>query len=327
MKLKFKGYILGGIATCLLSLSLMGCGSEAVSKEIVAFQNDGEISVVTTIFPIYDWAKNIADGVEGVSITLLNDTGADPHSFQSSARDIMDIASSDLFIYVGGQSDTWAEDAVNSSKGINALRLMDELGDRARYLELSEALKSPHAHAHLDEPDEHVWLSLRNAQIFCDKIAQRLIAIDKENEESYLSNLESYKKSLAQLDEEYARMLEEKEARELIFGDRFPFLYFVSDYGLDYYAAFLGCNAESEASFDVVSFLSQKINELKPKAIFTIEKSDQKIARAIIENSKEKETEIKSLNSIQAVSKEEIQNGASYIEFMASNLELLREWL
>lgn len=318
------------ISVCLaafLTFSLSACGKgEETSAQPNNNQEETNLKIVTTTFPAFDFARNLAEGVSGAEVVLLNDTGADLHSYQATTDDVMEILSSDVFVYVGGQSDKWAKEALDTAKDEDkaVINLLESLGDRAKFLEENKEMEKNHSHSHNEFPDEHVWVSLKNAEIFCRDITDALISKDEKNKSLYEENLKSYLAELDTLDKEYEEVISNSEKSAVIFGDRFPFLYLTSDYGLSYYAAFLGCSAESEASFDVVTYLANKVDELSLNAILTIEKSDQKIAETIKQNTQSKSAEILTLNSMQSVSKKEINDGASYIGIMKDNLETLK---
>ena len=177
------------------------------------------------------------------------------------------------------------------------------------------------------EYDEHVWLSLRNAELECQEIEKQLSALDPENQQIYEENLNSYLAKLQELDGKYQDVVNNSTMHTLLFADRFPFRYMVDDYGLDYYAAFVGCSAETEASFETITFLAGKIDELGLHTVLTIEKSDQKIARTVIENTKNKDQQILALDSMQSTTSEDVKNGTTYLSTMDSNLEILKQAL
>ncbi|SDI11155.1 zinc transport system substrate-binding protein [Pseudobutyrivibrio sp. 49] len=177
------------------------------------------------------------------------------------------------------------------------------------------------------EIDEHVWLSLKNAQTLVKVIAEKLSEIDAPNSQTYSSNADSYIAKLADLDEKYTAAVADASKDTLLFGDRFPFRYLVDDYGLNYYAAFVGCSAETEASFETVAFLSKKVDELDLNTVLTIEKSDGKIANTIIQNTANKDAIVLAMDSMQATTSQDVAGGASYISIMESNLEVLKEAL
>lgn len=295
--------------------------------------SDKKLKIVTTIFPEYDWTRNILGEREtDVDLTMLLDNGTDLHSFQPAVKDIMKVSSCDLLIYVGGESDQWIEDALKSAKNKNmkTINLMEVLGDAVKEEETVEGMQeSGHGHEDEDEEeyDEHVWTSMRNAAVICDAIAETLEDMDSENKEIYQANAESYKEQLSTLDQEYQDAVDSAAQDTLVFADRFPFRYLVDDYGLKYYAAFSGCSAESEASFKTVTFLAGKIDELGTKSVLTIEKSDDRIAQTVIENTKAKDQKILQLNSMQSITSDEIKDGTTYLSVMEDNLNVLKEAL
>ena len=257
---------------------------------------------------------------------MLLDNGTDLHSFQPAVKDIMKVSSCDLLIYVGGESDQWIEDALESAqnKGMKTINLMEVLGDTIKEEETVEGMQeSGHGH----EYDEHVWTSLRNASVICDIIAETLEEMDPENKDVYASNAAAYQKKLSDLDTEYQNTVDSAKQNTLLFADRFAFRYLVDDYGLNYYAAFSGCSAESEASFKTVTFLAEKLDELGLKTVLTIEKSDDRIAQTVIENTETKDQKILELNSMQSITSDEITDGVTYLSVMEDNLDVLKEAL
>ena len=326
-----KKYISLFLAAILMAGSLTACSSGEKTTD----QDSSTIQIVTTIFPEYDWVQNIlGDNPANAEVTLLLDDGVDLHSYQPTAEDILKISTCDLFLYVGGESDEYVEDALQeaANKDMVVINLLDVLGDKAKEEELVEGMEmevDEEDDSEEDEPefDEHVWLSLRNASLFCDSIADALASIDTENANVYRSNAESYKEKLQFLDEEYQNTVSAASVKTLLFGDRFPFRYLVDDYGLDYYAAFTGCSAETEASFETIAFLAQKVDELALENVMTIEGTDHKIAETIIQNTTAKNQTILSLNSLQSATSNDVQNGTSYLSIMENNLSMLKEAL
>ena len=543
--------ILAGMVSAMLAFGcLTGCGStqavdsegsmekatqaeektvnkeeEQTSEEAVDSSSAGDstgdksMKIVTTIFPEYDWVKTIlGEKADNAELTLLLDNGVDLHSYSPTVQDIAKIKECDMFIYVGGESDEWVEDVIETSGNSDmvVINLLDVLGDSVKDEEVVEGMEHEHEHEHehskevstfedsevkdralsdwegdwqsayplvldgsLDEAwehkaeegdktadeykdyytagyktdytaisihddiitftddkgnvtksaykyngyyiqnwstgtkaamyrfeaedkeagapiyiefndhiiepadaehfhirmsnesydaivdpegnwptffdaslspegvceevmghgkheddeeeeeekDEHVWLSLKNASVLCDDIANELGNIDTANKDLYKSNAEAYKAELANLDSEYKAAVDSASVKTLLFGDRFPFRYLVDDYGLEYYAAFAGCSAESEASFETIVFLSEKTDELGLPAIMTIEGSDQKIAETVKENTSSKDQKILILNSLQSTTSADIENGTTYLSVMTENLEVLKEAL
>ena len=177
------------------------------------------------------------------------------------------------------------------------------------------------------EYDEHVWLSVKNAEVLSKAIADALEKADPDHKDIYQENASAYSEKLKDLDAKYQEVVDGASQKTLLFGDRFPFRYLVDDYGLSYYAAFVGCSAESEASFDTISFLANKVDELGLKDIMAIENSNQKIAKTIIENTKEKNQKILTLDTMQSTTSDDVKNGTTYLSVMEKNLEVLKEAL
>ena len=251
--------------------------------------NDGKMNIVTTIFPEYDWVMNIlGEKKNDANVTLLLDSGIDLHSYQPTPKDIVTISKSDLFIYVGGESDEWVDDALKQAvnKDMKVINLMETLGDAIKEEEVIEGMEEEeHDHDHEEEEeieyDEHVWLSLKNAEVIVKEIGKSLSAIDNKNADYYNGNVTSYVNSLKDLDKRYAEAVKAGTKDTLLFADRFPFRYLVDDYNLKYYAAFVGCSAETEASFETIKFLANKVDELGLSVIFKIESSDGSIANTV----------------------------------------------
>ena len=298
--------------------------------------------VVTTIFPEYDWTREIAGNSKNVELTLLIGNGVDLHSYQPSIQDIAKISTADIFIYVGGESDVWVEDALKNAKNkdMTVINLMEILGDKVKEEEVVEGMQAEeeddedeHEHHHHDadhdetEYDEHVWLSLRNAKVLCSEICTALCKKDAANAASYKANLATYTARLDALDAKYTAAVKAGSRNTILFGDRFPFRYLVDDYGIKYYAACVGCSAETEASFQTIIFLSGKLDELSLPVVFKIESGDGKIARTIVENSKAKNAKILTLDSMQSVTSKQAKAGTTYIKIMEENLKVLTEAL
>ena len=319
------------LLTVLLAGLVAGCS--------VGRKDDGKIRIVTTIFPEYDWVKNILGEKDvNVDLTMLIDNGVDLHSYQPSTDDIVKISKCDIFIYVGGESDKWVDDALKQSKNkdMTVIDLLDVLGDKVKNEEHKEGMEehedeeSEHDHEHEEEEeekDEHVWLSLKNAVTICNAICDKICEKDEANKDTYKANTKSYVQALEKLDKQYKETIDGAKTKTLVFGDRFPFRYLVDDYGLDYFAAFAGCSAESEASFDTVIFLAKKVDELGLKSIFQIEGSKGDIAKTVKDNTKDKDQEIYTLNSLQSITKKDIDNDVTYLGEMEKNLNVLRDAL
>lgn len=333
-------------ATALLVAAGMftGCGA----SEKPTAQGD-KLKIVTTIFPEYDWTREIlGDQSERAEVTMLLDNGVDLHSYQPTADDLIKIAECDLFIYVGGESDGWVESALASTSNPDraVINLIDTLGDRVKLEEVVEGMQETehdheedeeHAHdadeEHTDadeqeaETDEHVWLSLRNAQAVCRKIAEKLGELDPEHEQAYTDNALAYIDKLVALDAKYQAAVDAANKKTLVFGDRFPFRYLTEDYGLNYYAAFVGCSAETEASFETIRFLAEKTDALGLSHVLTIENPNHKIAETVVANTSGKNQQVLSMDSMQSVTSKDVAAGATYLSIMEHNLEVLTQAL
>lgn len=323
------------LVVVMMTVALAGCGQSDVSK-------DDRLSIVATIFPEYDWVMNIlGDKAGDADVTMLLDNGVDLHSYQPTADDIIKISTCDVFIYVGGESDEWVEDALKeaTNKDMIVINLLDSLGDAVKEEEVVEGMEEEdhdqeeghedeeHDHEEGPEYDEHVWLSLKNAEILVNAIKDALGKADADNAEGYASNAAAYIEKLNALDVEYQTAVDAANKKTILFGDRFPFRYLTDDYGLSYYAAFVGCSAETEASFETVAFLAGKVDELGLSSVLTLEGTDHKIAETVVSTTSAKSARILSMDSMQSTTSADVKNGASYLSIMEQNLEVLKEAL
>ena len=356
--MKFKRWMAMATAAVLAIGTLAGCAqgekkadtTAASSAESSAEASGKKLKIVATIFPEYDWVRQIlGDEAKNAELTLLLDNGVDLHSYQPTADDIAKISECDLFIYVGGESDGWVKDALKEGKNPDrkVINLLEALGNNTKEEEVVEGMQAEEeehestaagesaaagesSEAEEEEGpeyDEHVWLSLRNARELCETIAEDLKSLDSAHASVYDANLKKYEGELDALDQQYQQTINAAGNKTLLFGDRFPFRYLVDDYGLKYYAAFVGCSAETEASFETVSFLAKKMDELGLKHVMTIEGPDKKIAATVIENTKDKNQDVLALNSMQSVTSKDIEAGETYLGVMQQNLEVLKKAL
>lgn len=320
-----KKFVLLTITVCMLLSVLCGCSSN--------YSDNGKLEIVTTIFPEYDWVSSIlGEKAANAELKLLTENGVDMHSYQPSTDDVLAISKCDVFVYVGGESDTWTKDALKNSvnKDMKVINLMEILGQAVKEEELKEGMteeSSEENNSDEKETDEHVWMSLKNAEIICKELCKALSEADSENKAVYEKNTEKYIEQLTALDKKYEDTVKSAKHNTLVFADRFPFRYLTDDYSLDYFAAFPGCSAETEASFKTISFLSGKVDELKLGSVMTIDGSDQKIAQTVRDNTKAKNQKILSLDSMQSVNKDDISQGTKYISVMEKNLDVLKEAL
>ena len=327
------------LALMLLAGVLAGCGKPRDTGKA------GKLKVVTTIFPAYDWVRAIlGDKAENAEITMLLDNGVDLHSYQPTADDIVKISDCDLFIYVGGESDEWVEDALRNAanRNMKVINLLEVLGDSVKTEEIVEGMQEEEhehedveehehedaeEHEHEEEADEHVWLSLKNAKMLVRVISKALQELDPDSKDIYAANADAYVKKLSALDAEYQAAVDAASNKTILFGDRFPFRYLVDDYGLRYYAAFVGCSTETEAGFETISFLAKRVDEWKLPCVLTIEGAQHKIAETIVRNTTAKNQRVLTMDSMQSTTSKDVKNGTTYLSVMEKNLSVLKEVL
>lgn len=313
-----KKFIAILISICLV-FSLAACSGEN--------KKTGRIHIISTVFPSFDFARQISKDVDGVEVSMLIPPGTEPHAFEPGVQDMAQIKECDLFIYLGGESDKWVEELldtfddgeINTIKMINCVELLEE--------ETVEGMQTEHAQGHKEitvhgENDEHVWTSPVNAISICEKIEEQLSAIDSENAEKYASNFNNYKIELSLLNAEFSKL--SKSEKPIIVADRFPFRYLAQEYSIDYFAAFPGCSTESDPSAATMAFLETKIRQTGAKAVFYTEFSSQKVADTLCDS-----TGIKKLllHSCHNVNKSDFENGVTYVSLMKQNIKNLSEAL
>ena len=327
------------LALFMLVGALAGCGKQNDTN-----QTD-KLSIVTTIFPEYDWVREIlGEKADNAELTMLLDNGVDLHSYQPTADDIVKISDCDLFIYVGGESDEWVEDALrNAANGnMKVINLLEVLGDSVKTEEIVEGMQEEEhehedaeehehedaeEHEHEEEADEHVWLSLKNAKMLVRVISKALQELDPDSKDIYAANADAYVKKLSALDAEYQTAVDAASNKTILFGDRFPFRYLVDDYGLRYYAAFVGCSTETEAGFETISFLAKRVDEWKLPCVLTIEGAQHKIAETVVRNTTAKNQRVLTMDSMQSTTSKDVKNGTTYLSVMEKNLSVLKEAL
>ncbi len=338
-------------ATCISLFALPGCGAKAEKPRV---------KIVATTFPIYDWTLEVlGERLAETDLVLLQQSGVDLHSYSPSAADLRQVATCDLFVFVGGESDEWTERAL-AQKGNprrRVLNLVKTLGSAAKEEKIVEGMEHEHHHHDADghddhdkeahghdkkhdhdedkdhdhdehdhdehEIDEHVWLSLRNAATLVKSIAAELAALDPENAKTYRANADAYCAKLAALDGEYAKAVSGAKRKTILVADRFPFRYLADDYGLEYFAAFAGCSAESEASFKTIAFLAKKVDALALPVIVTMEGANHKIAETVRRTTQAKDQRILTLDSLQSTGGEAAKT-TRYLDVMTRNLETLK---
>lgn len=350
-----KKFFLMLLAAAVAVFPLYGCGNDAVSSASnslsessasAASEQSARLKIVATIFPPYDFAREITG--DNADITMLLPPGAESHTYEPAPQDIITIQDSDLFIYVGGESDVWIDDILDSmgDKAPQTLKLMDCVDIVEE--KAVEGMESEHDHnhnhdaddhAHEDEEahdhddhtdgeeieyDEHVWTSPANAIKIVRSMTEKISALDTANAETYASNAEAYSQKITALDEQFAEVVKTAKRKTIVVGDRFPLRYFADEFGLDYYAAFPGCSSETEASAATVAFLTDKVKAENIPVVLYLEFSNHKIADSIAEGSGAKTLMFHSCHN---VSKEEMQSGASYLSLMQQNIETLKQAL
>ena len=305
--------------------------------------------IVTTGFPHYDWMRVVLGGRNSAfHLVLPGDSGADLHSFQPSAGDFIEILTADLLVYNGGVSDVWLTKPVaeRDAAGLLSVNLMQALGEGVKCEETVEGMQvsghEDHDHDADDDHDqdsaallagtcsaldEHIWLSLRNAQALVPVLAEAVAALDPAYADTYRTNAQAYLVDLKELDAAYQAAADAATVDTLLLADRFPFLYMMYDYNIAYYAAFNGCSTESEASFETVAFLAQKTKELGLANVLIIEGANEKLARTVIDAAGGPNAEILRLNAMQAVSLAQREEGATYLGLMRDNLTVLKQAL
>lgn len=322
-------------AAVALAVSLCACTPRAGT-------DSGRLRVVCTLFPYYDFVRQI--GGEDVDVTLLVPAGRETHSFEPTPLDVITISEAEVFVYNGGESEAWVEDIL-SAAGENIpyrLAMMDCVETRAE--EFAEGMQGGHDHGDHDEHDEHdehdghlhdgheeeleydehIWTSPVNAMALCRALCDTLCQADPDNADGYRARLEAYLVQLQTLDGTFREIVEDGTRRLVVFGDRFPLLYFCREYGLDYRAAFHGCSGDTEPSLATLKYLIDKVNQEDIPVVYTIELSSQKVANAIAETTGAR---VLTFHSCQTLTRQEFDGGETYLSLMWKNVDVLKEGL
>lgn len=344
--------ILSAFFACCTAVGVLtACGSPAPQTQaqgaaVSSLAADGKVQIVTTIFPLYDWTRQILgeEVKQNADLQFLLGDGVDFHNYQATAKDILTVSQADLLVYVGGTSDAWIEQACEQNPNPNRveINLMELLAGRLKTEELVEGMEHSHEdedeHEHTSEEeaalhdehdsdavyDEHVWLSVKNAEIVCDALQKALSDLMPQHSQQIEENAAAYQAELSALDKQFRQAADSASTKTLMFADRFPFRYLTDDYGLSYYAAFTGCSTDTQASFETISFLSEKVSELSLQTILTIDDSNGKIAQTVAQNSRGTAPEILSMNSMQSITRAQAEEGVTYVSVMQDNLTVLR---
>ena len=315
------------LVLCLLlsAFSLFSCAEK---------KDDGKLHIVCTLFPQYDWLRNIVSGSQSIELDLIIANGSDPHSYQPTAADIMTISNCNILIYVGGDSDEWVKKAIERSKNDNIQTIVLTELEGVNVYGISASSHSHEGHSHGDGHDghshsaldEHIYLSLRNAMASVREITEILCEKDPASKELYKENSDIYLEKLLALSSELALAVGNvpEEERFVLFADRFPFVYLLSDYGVHYAAAFEGCTTDVDADFDTVLRLIHEADEHNVKYIAVTESSDKALAETVISSTKTKNQKILTFNSMQAISLQKINGGATYLSIMEENAKALK---
>ena len=300
--------------------------------------DNGKTKIVCTVFPQYDWIKNVLGDTDGIELSLIIRNGADPHSYQPTAADIMSIAGCDMIVTLGGDSEKWVDEALERAQGSDIKKI--ELAEIAG-MALHEISSSSHTHDHGEHSheeheghghgafDEHLWLSVKNAITATEALTDEICKLDKVNSDAYRQNAESYIAKLRSLDEKYAEAVASvpEESRFVLFADRFPFVYLLFDYGIEYQAAFDGCTTDVDADFDTVITLINEADTHGVSYIAVTESSDGSLAQTVASSTKKNNVQIITLNSLQRINEKDIKNGVCYLDAMADNLSALKRAL
>lgn len=309
------------------AIAVTGCSSSK-NKATDSKADEKKLKVVTTIFAPYDFARQI--GKEHADVTLLLKPGAESHSFEPTPQDIISIQNCDVFIYVGGENDSWVDKVLSSidNKDMKIIKLLDCVDVVEE--ELKEGMQEEeheHEHDHEEEEkefDEHVWTAPKNVITIATKMQQVFAETDLEHAKDYEANLAFYKEQIDKLDKAFWDVVNNAKRKTLVFGDRFPLRYFVDQYKLDYFAAFPGCSTETDVSAATIAFLTDKVKEEKIPVIFKIELSNDTIAKSIADATGAK---VMTFYSCHNISKDDYEKGLTYTDFMWRNVDALKEAL
>ena len=294
-------------------------------------KDDGRINIVCTLFPQYDWVKNIVGDSKNITVSLLIQNGTDPHSYQPTASDIMTLSSCDMVVLIGSDSDVWVQEALERAKNESTVKVALS---QIEGMTLHDVSASSHEHGHEQHEhehstfDEHIWLSISNAITATEYLTQEICALDSENAQKYQENSTSYQKKLHELDNKYQSAVNSTDisSRFILFADRFPFVYLLEDYKIEYAAAFEGCTTDVDADFNTVLELIKEAEEHRVRYVTVTEASNQELAYTVATSAKAK-LEILVMNSLQSVNQKQLDEGISYLSVMENNLSVLSKAL
>ena len=305
------------ISLLILSLILMtGCATQTKKKSF---------NIVVTNFPCYDFVRAITKNDPDISIKMLIKPGMDSHSYEPTPQDMVAIKESDLFFYVGGESDEWVDSLLADMNPNRIVKMLDLVSD----LQLEEHVEGMQEEKHEEheeheEYDEHVWTSPKNAMVIVEGLNKRMCALDENHASKFNKNTENYIEQIASVDYSFEQVVKNAKRKDIVVGDRFPLLYFAKEYDLTYSAAFPGCSEQTEPSASTISYLIDKVKRDHNPVIFKIELSNGQIARTI---SEETGTKVLTIQSMHNVSAEDFNNGETYVSIMRKNVKAVKEAL
>lgn len=312
MKLKRK--LLAVITAAATVLSLCACSSESGYSN----SDSGKLKIISTVFPPYDLARQIAG--DNAEISILLPPGSEIHNYEPSAKDMIAIRNCDIFLYIGGENEQWAEKLINSNdtENVTAVKLIDYVPTLS---EDEDEHDHDHDHEHEHETDEHIWTSPKNAQLMLSAVYDAICKVDPSDKQTYTKNKDAYAKQLSDLDDAYRSAVDNAKNKTIVLADKFPFRYLAHEYGLEFSAAFAACSDESEPGVSTMIKLTKTIKENNIPAVYYLEFSSTKIADTLCDEAGATKL---MLHSCHNVSKQDIENNVSYVDLMKQNLENLK---
>lgn len=314
MKLKRK--LLAVITAAATVFSLCACSSESGYSS----SDSGKLKIISTVFPPYDLARQIAG--DNAEISILLPPGSEIHNYEPSAKDMIAIRNCDIFLYIGGENEQWAEKLINSNdtKNVTAVKLIDYVPVLSED-EDEHGHDHDHDHEHEHETDEHIWTSPKNAQLMLSAVYDAICKVDPSDKQTYTENKDAYAKQLSDLDNAYRSAVDNAKNKTIVLADKFPFRYLAHEYGLEFSAAFAACSDESEPGVSTMIKLTKTIKENNIPAVYYLEFSSTKIADTLCDETGATKL---MLHSCHNVSKQDIENNVSYVDLMKQNLENLK---
>lgn len=314
--MKLKRTLLAVITAAATVLSLCACSSESGYSNSYS----GKLKIISTVFPPYDLARQIAG--DDAEISILLPPGSEIHNYEPSAKDMIAIRNCDIFLYIGGENEQWAEKLINSNdtENVTAVKLIDYVPTLSED-EDEHDHDHDHEHEHEHETDEHIWTSPKNAQLMLSAVYDAICKVDPSDKQTYTKNKDAYAKQLSDLDNAYRSAVDNAKNKTIVLADKFPFRYLAHEYGLEFSAAFAACSDESEPGVSTMIKLTKTIKENNIPAVYYLEFSSTKIADTLCDETGATKL---MLHSCHNVSKQDIENNVSYVDLMKQNLENLK---